>query len=374
MKIAFLYIAEAYQCYHAAAIAHELASRHGARVTTFYNDEATPHHLERIRAALGAEPLPARPLAKPWPARLLKRIGIFVGAQKAAILLAHRWIMEEYDAVVAVENTTATLRRIGVRRPKLVYIPHGYGDRARGFVRRIRLFDLVLTAGEKTTRRMLDEGLIRPGHYAVPGYVKVETAQRLRERQPRLFANDKPIVLYNPHKAPGLGSWPRFIEPMLEAFGAQDEFNLIVAPHVKMFARAPAAERRRWEARSTGNILIDTGSERSMDMTYTSAADLYIGDISSQVYEYLIEPRPCLFLNAHNIAWQDNRSFENWTLGDVVDRPEALMEAVRSAFDRHALYRQRQEELISATIGDRSPGVAARAADAIAAFLRDGRV
>lgn len=29
-------------------------------------------------------------------------------------------------------------------------------------------------------------------------------------------------------------------------------------------------------------------------MTYTPAADIYLGDVSSQSYEFLLDPRPCL--------------------------------------------------------------------------------
>ena len=54
-------------------------------------------------------------------------------------------------------------------------------------------------------------------------------------------------------------------------------------------------------------------------MTYMLAADIYLGDVSSQVYEFLLEPRPCIFLNGHNVPWQDNPYYSHWTLGQVID-------------------------------------------------------
>ena len=98
---------------------------------------------------------------------------------------------------------------------------------------------------------MLAEGLIRPGHYMVPGYIKYEIAQRLGLTRAPLFNNDRPIVLYNAHRAPEFSSWPRFIEPILGYFGDHQEFNLIVAPHVKMFHRLPDRIRERWRNRSS---------------------------------------------------------------------------------------------------------------------------
>jgi hypothetical protein len=368
VRIAFLYIAEAYQCYHAAAIALELARRPGVNVVNLFNDNETPHHLERIRHAHGADALPEKPLRKSWLTRnlqKLKRLGMW----KRMVMFDNRKQLNEYDAIIAVENSVAALRPLGVQFPLMAYVPHGSGDRSRGFIKRIAAFDLVMPAGEKTARRMLDQGLITPATYALPGYVKLETAAHIARTSKRPFANDRPIVLYNPHKEPTLESWTRFIEPMLAGFAAQDDFNLIVAPHVKYFYRRTPAIRDAWEARRTDNILIDLGSDQSVDTSYSELADIYIGDVSSQLYEFLARPRPCIFLNAHGFDWRDDPSFRNWHLGDVVDDPAGLMDAVRTAIPRHDLYAELQERLARETLGDRSPGAAERAADAMMRML-----
>lgn len=368
MRIAFLYIAEAYQCYHAAAIALELARRPGVEVLNLFNDNETPHHLERIRIAHGADPLPEAALHKsPLTRNLqkLKRLGMW----KRMVMFDNRKELNQFDAIIAVENSVAALRPLGVERPLMAYVPHGSGDRSRGFIKRIAAFDLVMPAGEKTARRMLAEGVITPGSYAMPGYVKLETAAQIARTTRRPFANDRPIVLYNPHKEPTLESWTRFIEPMLAAFAAQDEYNLIVAPHVKYFRRRTPAYRAEWEARSTDNILIDLGSDRSVDTSYSELADIYMGDVSSQLYEFLARPRPCIFLNAHAFDWHDDPNFRNWHLGDVVDDPADLMKAVRIARAQHQRYAGRQEKLAKETLGNRSPGAAERAADAMMRLL-----
>lgn len=369
MRIAFLYIAEAYQCYHSAATAFELASRHGVEVHNFYNDPETPRHLERIRQALNGPKLSSERLRRSWATKAMQSIKI-LGMFKDMAMWDNRARLNGYDAIFAVENSVASLRRMGVHQPRLIYTPHGFGDRARGYIRRIAAFDFVLLAGQKTADRMLAEGLIRLGDHALTGYVKMETAEALAGSVGDLFAEQRPIVLYNPHKAPELESWSRFIEPMLADFAAQDEFNLLVAPHVKMFRRRSAEVRRRWEKRSTDRIVIDTGSDRSVDTSYTAAASIYIGDISSQVYEYLAVPRPCIFLNPKRIDWKNDVSFRHWHLGDVVDDPADLMAAVLAAPERHrAVYAARQEALAAATFGDRNPGAAARSADAVMEFM-----
>lgn len=368
MKIAFLYIAEAYQCYHGAAIAIELAGRPGVDVVSLYHDPETPRHLERVRRAFDAPEGTCRRLRRSAATRLLQGARV-LGSFKERELRDNRAELDGYDAVVTVENTVAAARGVGVEHPVLIYTPHGFGDRAYGFVPRIATFDFVLLAGEKTEARMLGAGLVRPGAYALTGSVKLETAARLARWAAPPFAQRRPTVLYNPHFAPELTSWGRFVEPMLAGFAAQDARNLIVAPHVKMFHRRSARARRRWTGRSGDTVLVDTGSDRSIDTSYLAAADIYVGDSSSQLYEFLWRPRPCVFLNAHGVDWRDDPSYAHWHLGEVVDRPERLMGAIADAPARHHRYVERQLALTAASLGERRDGAAKRAADAIMDFM-----
>ncbi len=369
MELAFLFIAEAYQCYHGAAIALQLAARPGVRMTVYVNDPETPAHLARIAQAYGAPPLEVRRLRRSWLTRALQGVRV-LGMMKILVMWDNRRVLDACDAILTVEDTAVFSRWVGIRRPKLIYSPHGAGDRQVGFTWRVGQFDLVLVSGEKLARRMLEAGLVTPGGVVVTGSVKLETAARWQGDVPRVFADDRPVVLYNPHKAPGLSSWSKFIEPMLAQFAAQARFALLVAPHVKLFRRRRQRVRDFWEARRSENILIDTGSVRSADGSYTQAADIYVGDVSSQVYEFLTVPRPCVFLNAEGVDWEGDPNFAHWTLGDVVEAPEELMPAIEAAVGRHGLYRARQVALVEASLGVQDGAASGRAADAVMAFLK----
>lgn len=369
LNVAFLYIAESYQCYHAAAIALELAQCGGVNITNFYNDPETPHHLERVRLAMNAPAMDYRPLRRSLPTAAMQSIRI-LGMFKDMVLRDNAAELNRYDAIVTVEDTVCSARKFGITRPRLIYIPHGCGDRARGFTSEVKAFDHVLLPGQKSAQRMLDGGLVRPDNHTIIGSVKLETCAMLPRAEAFPFTAQRPTVLYNAHKARGLSSWGRFIEPMLEQFASQSDYNLVVAPHTKMFRRRAQSVRDRWNARSGPGIVIDTGSNRCVDMTYTSAADIYVGDVSSQVYEFLDTPRPCVFLNAHKIDWRNSPDFAHWHFGDVVDDPRDLMDAIKAAPQRHALYAARQKEMADKSLGDRIPGAAQRGADAILDILR----
>jgi hypothetical protein len=371
LRIAVVYIAEAYQCYHGAAAALHLAAAPEVEVTSFYFDPDTPRHVDRIHRAFAAPPMRMQPLHRSPVTRLLQGARV-LGSFKHLTLRDNRAVLDGFDAILTVENTVAMARGEGILRPKLIYTPHGFGDRAYAFVGRIATFDFVLLAGPKTEARMLDAGLIRAGDYALTGPIKLETAAKLALSEPQSFAEDRPIVLYNPHSQADLNSWDRFLDPMLCGFEAQRRFNLIVAPHVKMFRKRSKRARDRLEARSTAAVLIDAGSDRSVDSSYVSAAAIYVGDVSSQVYDFIADPRPCVFLDAHGIDWRSDPNYAHWHLGDVVDDPADLMAAIAAAPERHALYRQRQQDLAAATLGQREGSPSERAAEAVLAFLRRG--
>ena len=49
-------------------------------------------------------------------------------------------------------------------------------------------------------------------------------------------------------------------------------------------------------------VLVNVGT------VYVRAASLYIGDASSQVYEFLERPRPCIFVNCHGVEWRGRKN------------------------------------------------------------------
>ena len=371
-KIAFVFMAEPYQCYHGAAVAFAMAGMADAEVTIYYNDPDSLYHLDRIRAVYDAAPMAYVRMKRSLLAKFIQSLKI-LGFFKYSVYRSNEPALAQHDAVFTVEDTAFRLFESYKRadRPWMIYMPHGAGDGIVGFSGRAKQFDLVLLPGPKSVERMLKLGYVRPDNYRAVGLVKLETADLLSDSHGAFFAVERPTVLYNAHKTPNLRSWDKFIEPMLAGFAASDDYNLIVAPHVKFFRRRSRRLRAKWEARSSANVIIDTGSDYSVDMSYTRAADIYVGDISSQVYEFLVEPRPCVFLNAHKIAWEDNPSYAHWFLGDVITEPEQLMPAIRAAKARHPIYLERQVAMATASLGDRSPGLSERAAKAVMQFLHE---
>jgi hypothetical protein len=116
------------------------------------------------------------------------------------------------------------------------------------------------------------------------------------------------------------------------------------------------------------NVRIDRGSIRSIDMTYTQTASVYIGDASSQVYEFLRTPRPCIFVNAHGVDWRGREDFAHFALGQVIDRPEQLGPALARAQALQPQFEPLQRAAMADSIDDTAEPASSRQADAILAL------
>lgn len=374
---------ELHQVAHVAPIIAALQRR--APTASVEVITSSERQAEAVRSFLD----PACPVPAFWSIRphagvrlVEKMLGNMIPLNRLSSLKRSTDLFRQFDALVVPETTTTFLKKNGrTDRPALIFFPHGAGDRSIGFSPEIGLFDYVLLPGAKTRDRMLAAGVIRPDNHRLVGYPKFEA---YGDRPPvPLFDNDKPTVLYNPHFDPLLSSWFRFGEQILDHFAGQTDYNLIFAPHVMLFQRKILASvehrllrfRQRIDPRyaALDHIHIDTGSSRSVDMTYTSAADIYLGDVSSQIYEYIRTPRPAIFLNSHEAEWRGNPNYEHWTFGPVLDDPAGLGAALAEVTPLPDEYRHVQTQAFTYSFDmDSDQPPSQRAADAIADYLAIG--
>lgn len=364
-RICFLFIAQPHQVLHSLPIALALARgwpQHTVEIAA--TSEAQLSYVSELIQRLGAPALPLRLLGPGW-LRGLRPRGASIPA-KVPMLVANAGFLGRYDAIVTPERTTAMLRSLGVRKPLLIYTQHGAGDRGGPFEPRLRRFDLVMASGPKLYNRIVGEGLAEPENCAIVGYPKFDIVEALPAPALRLFAEARPIVIYNPHFDPSLSSWPGQGLAVLERFAADSRYNLIFAPHVRLFDGDHPDRARLERFRDVPNIHIDLAGPAMIDMTYTRMADVYLGDVSSQIYEFLHKPRPCVFINAHGVEWRGDEDYQAWTYGPVVTRADEALDAVGLSLAEHANgYRAAQEAGLADTFDLQPRPSSERAAEAI---------
>lgn len=357
-RVLVLAIGEAHQLLHVLGPARELA-RGGIHTdilvpTDWHEQLIAAHAPELLRNVLKA-PLfyRGRPLYQ-CPPRLPN---ILLSLPRLA----------GYDAILTPERTSTALKKIlGQRCPKLIHILHGAGDREKGYEDRIRLFDLVFVAGQKDFDAFLRYGLATAENCHVIGYCKFDV---LPKAPPRFFDNDRPVVLYNPHFDVGLSSWLRFGPPLVQAFAKMPDFNFIIAPHLRLRGKGRRLFDQLSQTSQAPNLRFDGGSIHSINMDYTRTADIYVGDVSSQVYEFLQAPKPCVFLNAHDANWRDSPFYRHWAFGQVASSAEEALTLIGSAKADHPRFVAGQTAGFAAAINAGPGSASARAAAVIRDFL-----
>ncbi|MET0375551.1 MAG: hypothetical protein ABW128_15015 [Rhizorhabdus sp.] len=372
-RVAFMFNAQAHQILHGITVAEQLALGWKANVDVL---SASADHLTLARRLTHPDShclLRFELVGSSALRRTAAAIGSVV-PPKVLTLFEVRRRLNAYDAIALPERTSTIMRGLGVRRPRLIHLDHGAGDRAAGFDPRIARFDFALVAGEKQRRRMLADGLIRAGAHAVVGYPKFEAADRSRRDGWTPFADTRPIIFYNPHFSKDLGSWHTHGAEMVRRIAESGRFNLIVAPHVRLCdnrKRRAAFLRALEPLAHLPNVHIDAGSDRSIDMSYTMMADIYLGDVSSQIYEFLRTPRPCLFVNGNGRAWRGDPDHAHWRFGPVMEDAALVLRAIDHAIETHADFAAEQRQGFFDTF-DLNDGEShsQRAAAAIAAFLQ----
>ena len=353
---------------HSLSVAVSLAaSRPDLQVDVAATDFAVLRRARDIVEALGPSRINWRLLGPGWLRAIRMPEG---GPPKLPMLVANARRLAAYDVIVAPERTTAALRKLGVKS-KLVYTQHGAGDREGPFEARLGAFDLVFAAGRKQYECMIQEGLVAPENCAIVGYPKFDLVDALKPDLPRLFAEQRPTVLYNPHFHSGLSSWPDWGRQVLDAFAGQTRYNLIFAPHLRLFGSRPPGEVPGLAA-YLGNPAIHMdlgGSAAAIDMTYLRMADVYLGDVSSQIYEFLREPRPCVLLNPGHTDWRGDPSYGHWRFGLVVEDIHQLLPTIAAAQTGHPQFRPVQVAGFNETFEIQAEPASSRAARAIAGLL-----
>ncbi len=381
-RICFLFNHDqTHQLAHSLPIALALAERGEHRITLAFAKPAIRKEIERQAdpALLARMELVQLGLKRGGSRLLAGALERLVPATKLLLYRDNLDFFASFDAVVVSEKTTLLLKtRYGLDHVKLIHTRHGAGDRAIGFNPESAKFDLVLVSGHKIADRLMADAGLAPEQIALVGYPKFDLCADNRF-EGHFPAPERPTVIYNPHPSPKLSSWFKHGAAVLEAFRNQDRYNLIFAPHVMLFERkwvvtvdppslarvTPPGPQFAAEPR----IHIDTGSAASSDMSYTNRADIYLGDVSSQVYEFLREPRPCLFLNSHGVDWQGDPNYLHWQAGPVLESADGLLARIDAAIASHPDYAPAQKALIDATFSLSDRPSAERAAEAITAFL-----
>lgn len=316
-----------------------------------------------------------------WAKNVARVFNRILPATRLLRLRLNRDLFASVDMVVSTERTclrTKANLKPG-EMPLYAYIPHGSGDRSVAYHPDIARFDQVFVSGQKVVDQLVAHG-VKAERIEIVGYPKFESIDL--SAKPDFFGNGRPTFVYNPHFDPHLSSWYDGGPALLRWF-ASDEgqaFNCIFAPHVMLFSKElhispefKVARRRPdipAEAMAAANILVDVDSPKLFDMTYMLGADAYIGDVSSQMYEFLARRRPAFYLDCRDAPDSDDETWHMfWKTGPRVTSVAELVSLLPGYRQIGEDYRAAQDELLDYTFNITDEPASVRTARIIARRL-----
>jgi hypothetical protein len=357
-QVSFLFLGETLLVPHLFPIVEALASAAPALpidlwiATETHERLLTPWtaHMPQVRLcrAPGFVAKPIRPAKLPMLIRLLPRLA-------------------RVPVVVCAEQTSLWLPRLIPWIPaRFVKTSHGVGSMSARDDRRRRSAFHTLVPSEQERATYIDRGM-PPDRIVATGYVKA--GFRHRSAACDHFPNKRPIILYTPHWQPHRSSWPSWGAALVDELAGQDRWNVILAPHQRLVERSPEVRGVLARVANLPHVHCDLDSFAMVDGSYTAAADVYLGDTSSQVMEFLMRPRPAVFLDPLARPWHDDSSLAMWKAGEVVTRLEDALPAIARAPDRHSAFADAQAVIAASALGDVSGAAARRAAEEVMRVL-----
>ncbi len=263
-----------------------------------------------------------------------------------AALLPH---LRRADVVLVAEQTSLWLPKLlGKAVAPFVFTVHGAGPISHGRWKRLRAADAVMVPSDLMRDEMVVAG-VGADKVKLTGYAK--SAFPASVTQDRLFPENRPTILYNPHWQAHRSSWPKWGVKVIAAIVESGAWNLIFAPHQRLIETAPEVADAIALYANHPHVHTDLDSFAMVDGSYPQIADLYLGDTSSLVLEFVARPRPVVLLRPDGLRWDEAHSGQYQTLGETVREVSDLLPALARAETSHGKYRPAQADYAAQTLG-----------------------
>lgn len=348
-RIGFIFLDEIHHVDHFITTAIELAKTNEVSILTFPSKHT--YLRDSLKRLNGEDVILEELKTKPFRAFTDKLKNRDFPRKAFWMKKNKRYLLSCFDALVFTDFIQHTLHksRKNEKKPIFIYFAHGLAGHAYAFKKDLVYFDLHLVTGHFFYDQLKKRDLLSKQN-VLCGYPKIDAVKN--QNRKKYFNNDNPIVLYNPHFKRPFSSWFDHGLNILEFFYNNPDYNLIFAPHINLFAEKGMEKKQEIPEKyfESKNMHLDLGSTQSVNMTYTQQATIYLGDVSSQVYEFIINPRTCIFINSEKINYKQDDHYRFWQCGEVINTSEALEKALQNSELDFKKYKPIQERITKENI------------------------
>ena len=268
-------------------------------------------------------------------------------------------------------DRTALRELFGAGRgsPRVVHCPHGFSEKRQDYARGITDQDVALLYGRYALDQLVALG-VRSLSCAVVLTGNVRHAYYLahraffRRQLDRLATRDarrRRTILYVPTWNDAVGSSSFYSAFVPLAQNLPHEWRLIVKTHPHQEYEGVEVDRLLAQCRGRDDIHVLRNSPLTFPLL--DLADVYVGDMSSLAYDFLVFDRPMFFLNQTAGTIGDARDSRLFRCGTRIDpdRYADIYPIIERALPGDAAYSGARAELYRYTHAERTGGTALRA-------------
>lgn len=317
-RVLFLYRPGIHHLFHSLYIAIELSKIQNEYEVCILNTGLDMHKIIKVEIAK----LDAK-------INYINRSTLFTVLSKAYtnIIKLNKKILRKSDVILTASyGIPRYLQQYKLCDSFVIFTRHGVGDRAFTFHKDLYEYDCVFIPSKKMYDQFKELSILEKlKSYLQIDYCKFDYLFYNPKEKLNIFNNDLPVILYNPHYNKKISSFYRDAEKIVNTILESKKYNIILSPH-PLINKWYFLERIKLHFPKSERLFKDWSSIHKVNFDYMKIADIYLGDVSSSIYEWLYFNKPMIFYNSHNVDWKKNPYYRFWNLGYVVNNIEELME------------------------------------------------
>jgi len=257
--------------------------------------------------------------------------------------------MHKPAAVVVTDYFDNVFRQLLL---KTFWVYSCHGPENRGYTHaHIKDYDLVILPGAGELKR-IENRIGKINNYAITGYSKFDYLQYHKIGNLDLFKQEKPVILYNPHFDIMQSSFfDKGIE-LLDRLSKTGKYNIIFMPHPDLVRRYPELINK---TETIADVVVLRHQKINLD--FMAVSSIYITDVSSAVFEWLVFDKPVIFFNSKKIDWKVKGIYPAWECGVVAEDIQNMLDAVEGQLNNPLEFQEKRRELFNETFLNRDKNV-----------------
>ena len=288
------------------------------------------------------------------------------------IIKLNKSILRKSDVILTASyGIPRDLLKNNIRGKFVIFTRHGTGDGKFTFNKSLFEYDCVFIPSKKMYDQFREMSILdNLKNYLQIDYCKFDYLFYYPEKNLKIFNNNLPIILYNPHYNKKISSFYKDAENIVNAILESKKYNIILSPH-PLVNKWHFFDRIKLHFPKSERLYKDWSSIHKVNFDYMKIADIYLGDVSSSIYEWLYFDKPMIFYNSHNIVWKNNPYYRFWNLGNIAANPEELLVYLDKSINISDSFAKIRKETKEYVFGDIDGKASYRTAAKLYNYLRE---